>query len=437
MMIFIMKQFLRKVLPIFLINTYHLILTFLGAVLFGFPSRHLKVIGVTGTNGKSTTVEFITKVLEEAGFKVASISSIKFKIGKKEWPNLLKMTMPEGFLIQRFLKEARRAKCDYVVLEVTSQGIVQHRHRFIKFDVAVFTNLVPEHIEAHKGFENYKKAKGKLFEATKNIHIVNLDDKNAEYFLQFPAKKKYGFCIETSPKEIKKETFDKVDKIVKARDIAESKDGVSFFQEDLKIRLWLLGKFNVYNALAAIACALSQGIDIETCKRALEKINHIPGRMEIVIKRPFLVIIDYAVVPESLEAVYREIQTLFSPNKMICVFGACGGGRDRWKREKLGEIADRYCQKVILTNEDPYDEDPKNILKEIEAGIENKIKVTKILDRRKAIRETLKKAKEEDVVVLTGKGCEPWMCMAGGKKIPWDEKKIVQEEFKKIYGDFT
>lgn len=431
-MIFIIKKLLKKVLPAFLINTYHLILTFFGAAFFGFPSRDLKVIGVTGTNGKSTTVEFITKILEEAGFRVASISSIKFKIGKKEWPNLLKMTMPEGFLIQKFLRKAKKEKCDYMVLEVTSQGIIQHRHRFIKFDVALITNLLPEHIEAHKGFENYKKAKGKLFEVTKNIHIVNLDDKNAEYFLQFPAKKKYGFGLETSRKNEEEKTSDKVDEVVKAESLVESQDGVSFFLKGSKIHLKLLGKFNVYNALAAIACALSQGIDMETCKKGLEKINNIPGRMEIVVEDPFWVIIDYAVVPESLEEVYREIQTLFSPNRMICVFGACGGGRDRQKRPKLGRIASRYCQEIILTNEDPYDEDPEKILQEIEEGIEDKTKVTKILDRRKAIREALKRAKEKDVIVLTGKGCEPWICLAQGKKIPWDERKVVKEELQRV-----
>lgn len=434
-MIFIIKNLLKRILPTFLINTYHLILTFLGAVFFGFPSRNLKVIGVTGTNGKSTTVEFITKILEEAGFRVASISSIRFKLDKKEWPNLLKMTMPEGFLIQRFLREAKKARCDYVVLEVTSQGILQHRHRFIKFDVAILTNLLPEHIEAHRGFENYRKAKAKLFKVTKNIHIVNLDDKNAQYFLQFPAKKKYGFCQETSYRETKKELFNKIDEVIKAKDIIESQDGISFFLKGSKIHLKLLGKFNVYNALAAIACALSQQIDIETSKMSLEKISNIPGRMEIVIEHPFLVIIDYAVVPESLEEVYREIQTLFSPNKMICVFGACGGGRDKQKRPKLGEIASRYCQKIILTNEDPYDEDPRKILEDIEKGIRQKEKVEKIINRKEAIKKALKTAKENDVVIITGKGCEPWMCFKKGKKIPWNERRIIKEEFKKIYGN--
>jgi len=434
-MIFIIKNLLKRILPTFLINTYHLMLTFLGAVFFGFPSRNLKVIGVTGTNGKSTTVEFITKILEEAGFRVASISSIRFKLDKKEWPNLLKMTMPEGFLIQRFLREAKKAGCDYVVLEVTSQGILQHRHRFIKFDVAILTNLLPEHIEAHRGFENYRKAKAKLFKVTKNIHIVNLDDKNAEYFLQFPAKKKYGFCQETSCRETKKELFNEVDEVVKAKDIVESQDGISFFLKGSKIHLKLLGKFNIYNALAAIACALSQQIDIETSKMGLEKISNIPGRMEIVIEHPFLVIIDYAVVPESLEEVYREIQTLFSPNKMICVFGACGGGRDKQKRPKLGEIASRYCQKIILTNEDPYDEDPRKILEDIEKGIRQKEKVEKIINRKEAIKKALKTAKENDVVIITGKGCEPWMCFKKGKKIPWNERRIIKEEFKKIYGN--
>ncbi|MDO8559267.1 MAG: Mur ligase family protein, partial [bacterium] len=190
-----MKDIIRKFIPPVLLDFYHFSLAFIGALIYGFPSRKLKVIGVTGTNGKTTVVEMCRQVLDEAGFKVASLSSVKFKIKDREWPNTLKMTMPGRFKIQKFLRQAEDASCEYTVLEVTSEGIRQHRHRFIDFDTAVFTNITPEHVERHGSFEKYREAKGKLFQACKNIHIINLDDKNAEYFLQFPASKKINYRV--------------------------------------------------------------------------------------------------------------------------------------------------------------------------------------------------------------------------------------------------
>jgi len=399
-----MKKLIKKFIPSFLLSWYHFLLAFFGAILYQFPSKKLKIIGITGTNGKTTTVEMVSKILEEAGYKVASLSSIKFKIGQKEWPNLLKMTMPGRFFIQRFLREARNFGCQYAVLEVTSEGIKQHRHRFIDFDVAVFTNLTPEHIEAHGSFENYRAAKGKLFQATKGIHIINIDDENAKYFLKFPANKKYTYGLERGDINTKNTQF----------------------------KLHLIGDFNIYNALAAISVGLSQEIDLEICKRALAKIEGIPGRMEEVISEPFKVFIDYAVTPDALEKVYQTInpKPKTQNSKLICVLGACGGGRDKWKRPVLGEIAAKYCDEIIITNEDPYDENPLEIINQVASGTKGKAK--KILDRRKAINQALKIAQPGDIVVITGKGCEPWICLAGGKKIPWDDRKIVKEEFNKL-----
>ncbi len=444
---------MKRFIPQSLISVYHFFMALFGAILYQFPSRKLKVIGVTGTNGKSTVVELTIKILEEAGYKVALLNSIKFKIGEKELPNELRMTMPGRFFIQRFLRQAADARCQYAILEVTSEGIKQYRHLFINFDIAVLTNLTPEHIEAHGGFENYKKTKGKLFEATKNIHIINLDDENAEYFLQFQAEQKYGYVIENLNPQIPMTNKIPNSKfqIIEAKNLKVSENGIEFSIKDIKFNLKLLGEFNIYNALAAVCVGLSQGIDLETCKSALEKVAGIPGRMELVIAEPFKVFVDYAFTPNSLEKVYQTLtQSLnrSTTQRLICVLGACGGGRDKWKRPVLGKIAAQYCNEIIITNEDPYDENPLQIIKEVMQGVlkiknqKSKIKninvnVHDILDRREAIKKALSLAKQGDTVIITGKGCEPSICLAKGKRMPWDDRRIVKEEFKKLYGRKT
>jgi len=421
-----MKQIIRKLAPSFIIDWYHLVLAFLGALIYGFPSKKLKVIGITGTNGKSTVVEMISKILETAGFKVAVLSSIKFKIADKEESNMLKMTMPGRFTLQRFLKQSVDSGCQYAVIEVTSEGIKQYRHRFIKFDTAVFTNLSPEHIESHGSFENYRQAKERLFAVTKGVHVLNIDDKNVEYFLKYDAEKKYKYGL--SNNGANKKEYEIVATKYKA-DVS----GISFQINDIDFELDVLGTFNIYNALASICIALSENISLEVCKDALRKIKIIPGRMEMVIFSPFKVIVDYAFTPNALEKVYTTIKNSFKPENLICVLGAAGGGRDKWKRPVLGKIAAKYCQHIIITNEDPYDENPKDIIDQVAQGTDNKAE--KIIDREKAINSALKKAKTNDVVIITGKGCEPWICIEKGKKIPWDDRKIVKQEFEKLnYG---
>jgi len=391
------KEIIKKFTPRFLLRFYHYCLALFGAVIFGFPGmgRNMKIIGVTGTSGKSTTVDFITRILDEAGKKVASVSSIRFKVADKEWENKYKMTMPGRFVIQKLLRQAKNSGCQFVVLEVTSEGIRQFRHKFINFDVAVFTNLTPEHIESHGGFENYRNEKLKLFKATKNIHIVNADDQNVRYFLDVPAKQKIKFGIRDA--------------------------------EGLNLKLNLQGEFNIMNALAAISVARVYGINFKTCERALEKVKEISGRMEVVVEKPIKVVVDYAHTPEQLEAVYKT----FKDKNKVCVLGSCGGGRDKWKRPVLGKIAARYCKEVIITNEDPYDEDPMEIISQVveTAGP----KAQKILDRKQAIKEAIKLAKPGDVVIITGKGSEPWMCLENGKKIPWDDRQVAKESFKNSF----
>ncbi|KKP93144.1 MAG: UDP-N-acetylmuramoyl-L-alanyl-D-glutamate-2,6-diaminopimelate ligase [Parcubacteria group bacterium GW2011_GWA1_36_12] len=397
------KEKIKKFIPSFLLNIYHFKLALLGAFLYGFPgkNKNIKIIGVTGTSGKSTTIDFICRILEKAGFKVASFSSVRFKIGDKEWKNELKMTMPGRMKVQKFLRQAVNEKCQFAVLEITSEGIRQSRHRFIDFDAAVFTNLSPEHVESHGGFENYRNEKLKLFKVAKNIHIMNADDKNAGCFLDIPANKKITFKI---------------------KDAQNIKTGnqIGFEFQNQKFNLNLIGEFNIYNAIAAIFVARAYDINLEVCKEALGKAKAIPGRMEIVAKNP-LVVVDYAHTPEQLESAYKSLKQ----KSLICVLGSCGGGRDKWKRPVLGEIAKKYCKEIIITNEDPYDENPLDIINEVANTAGNKAQ--KILDRKEAIKTALSLAKPDEAVIITGKGSESWMCVANGKKIPWDDREIARD----------
>jgi len=419
----------RRVIPKSIFNFfqpfYHFWLSLIAASIYGFPYRKIKVIGITGTNGKSTVVYLASQMLEAAGYQVASLSSIEFKIKDKVWSNNLKMTMPGRFRLQGFMRQAVKAGCDYLILEITSEGIKQHRQRFIRFHTALLTNLTEEHLESHGGFDNYKRAKAKLFHQlrTRGKLIVNLDDEQAGYFLQFPAKEKWGYSIDFQSSE-------QVDQKVQVSDYQLSDQGINFVIDGQDFKTNLLGKFNLYNILAAISLSLTENISLDKIKSFLRVFKGVPGRLEIVIKEPFKVIVDYAHTPDALEKVYQTVKESFS-GKVIGVIGAAGGGRDKWKRPEFGKIADKYLDQIIITNEDPYNEEPEEIIKQIIERIRNK-PVQVVIDRRQAINLALSLAQPGDLVVITGKGCEPWMCLAKGKKIPWDDRRIVKEEFGKL-----
>jgi len=439
------KKLIPKSVFEFFAPVYHATLAYAGALIYGFPSRSMKVIGVTGTKGKSTTVYLITKILEHISESVeggppqggvAAIGSLGFKIRDKEWPNTLKMTMPGRFKLQKFLREAKNAGCKYVVLEVTSEGIKQKRHLGIRFDCAVFTNLHKEHLESHGSFENYHQAKQELFKKTQNTQVINADDPHVDLFGNFPAKHKIFYGLEKGD--------------LVADKIQSTEKGTSFELYGTHFDTNLAGKFNIMNCLAALAVGAMYKIDLPTMKPALESVKFIPGRMEFIQKTPFNVVVDYAHTPDSLEAVYRALRQAQGQNtdkKLICVLGAAGGGRDKWKRPEFGRIAAEYCDEIILTDEDPYDENPLSILKEIESGfsqitnfksqISNKFQIPKyqiILDRKEAIRTALTSAREGDAVIITGKGSETSMAVAGGKKIPWSDRDVVREALRQHEG---
>lgn len=431
------KAIIKKLLPKKVLFFYHRLLALTAAFFYGQPSNKLIVIGVTGTAGKSTTVYLIGKMLEQCGLKVGWTSSICFKNAEGEKMNDKKMTMPGRFFLQKFLKNLVTNNYQVAVIETSSEGILQSRHLGINYDVALFTNLSPEHIETHGGFENYKKTKAKFFaglkkqknkiingQKIKKTIIANLDDNHANYFLNFPADEYLGYKLQNQNSKINLPVNKQSLKIIEAEKI----DNSNFKLNELKFNLKLPGEFNIYNVLAAISISQYLKIPLEQAKKSLESIISIPGRMEEIISQPFKVIVDYAHTPVELESVYQTLQT----TQLICVLSSCGGGRDKWKRPELGKLATQYCQQIILTDEDPYDEDPATIIKEIEVGISPDKKYEKILDRRQAIKKALTLAQPNDTVIITGKGCEPWICVANNQKIPWDDRKIALEEFNKL-----
>jgi UDP-N-acetylmuramoyl-L-alanyl-D-glutamate--2,6-diaminopimelate ligase len=437
---------------------YHYTLALLGAIIYGFPGKKMVIVGVTGTKGKTTTVEIVNAILEEAGYTTALAGTLRFKIGNTSKRNLFKMSMPGRFFMQKFLSEALRAGCSHVVLEMTSEGAKQFRHKFIYPDALIFTNLAPEHIESHGSYEKYLAAKlsiakeletsgKKNFDSSslKGSHanhnfsshwfiptiIANADDKEGEKFLALNIKNKIPYSLRD------------------AVNVKADSKGSSFQIGKIVIHSKLPGFFNVYNMLGAIAYAKFADIPDEKIKKALEKIGLVRGRMEKIVEgQNFDVVVDYAHTPDSLRAVYETYTSKPTPEvkyKLICVLGNTGGGRDTWKRPEMGQIADQYCDEIILTNEDPYDEDPMNILKEMKAGIKNK-PVEIILDRRLAIKTALTRAtaslstpptqsagnKLAVAVLITGKGTDPYIMGPNGTKEEWDDASVVREELKKL-----
>lgn len=445
---------IRKYTPEAVIASYHKALAIFANIYYGRPSEKLIVIGVTGTNGKTTTVSLIAKVLEEADFKVGAASTAIFKIADKEWLNDKKMTMLGRFALQKLLSDMVKAGCQYAVIETSSQGIEQFRHIGIHYDVCVFTNLTPEHIEAHKGFENYKKAKLKLFkhleslkhkniktfkQEIKKVIVVNGDDKFAKEFLDFKVDEKVVFGLNHESRIMNHGSAEL--KNIIAENIDFRIDGVSFDLENIKFNLKLFGKFNVYNSLAAIVVGLSQNIPFVILKAALENVSVMPGRMEFIENdKNIKIIVDYAPEPESMKQLFETIKLhklVVQDGRIIHVFGSCGGGRDTARRPVLGQISAENGTIAVITNEDPYDDEPGLIIDQVASGailggLKEGQNLFKIGDRREAVRKALSLARPGDLVLLTGKGSEQAICSAGGKKIPWDERQVVREELGKI-----
>ncbi len=428
-----MINFLRKISPKFLKQIYHWSLAMLAPLIYFYPSNKLIVIGVTGTNGKTATVNLIAQLLESLGEKVAISSTVNFKIAGKEWLNNKKMTMLGRLATQKLLSQAVKEKCTYAVIETSSQGIEQFRHLGINYDLVVFTNLTPEHIEAHGGFENYRAAKEKLFQhlsqskhkiinnkKVEKIIISNSDDIETERLKKYSVDKFITYSVE-------KEADYKIENLNLTNGL------VNFDLQNINFKTNFLGKFNAYNILSAISAVNALGFSLEKINAVTLK--GVPGRQEFIEnQKGFKVMIDYAPEPEGLKQLYQALKNL-NYNKLIHVLGSCGGGRDKARQPVLGQMAGEFADIVIVTNEDPYDDDPQEIIDNvssgaIKAGKELHKSLYAILDRKQAIYKALSLAETNDLVLITGKGAEQFICTKNGTKIPHDDRQVVKEYFK-------
>jgi UDP-N-acetylmuramoyl-L-alanyl-D-glutamate--2,6-diaminopimelate ligase len=438
------KNWVKRILPEYWLILarpyYHGAVARLASYYFGEPSKKLIVIGVTGTKGKTTTTNLIAAIIRESGKKVGYASTATYSVGDGVHLNTFKMSTMSGWTMQKWLAAMVKNGCSYAVMEMTSEGLAQNRHNNIYFDMAVFTNLTPEHLDSHGSFENYQRAKGRLFKSLslhpitpEKLHtnpklqktiVANLDSQYGQYFLNFKASQRVSYGV-------KNETAN-----VRATDIQYGFGGIKFKILGTEFSLALKGKFDVYNALAATAAAFGLDIDLATSSEALSRVTVVPGRMEVISTQPFTVLVDYAHEPNGMQQLYSSV-TQWQPKRIIQVLGPTGGGRDFSTRSQLGALAGKNADIVIITTDDPYDDDPAELAKiMLEAAIsEGKIlnkNLFVVLDRRAAIAKALALGQPGDLVLITGKGSEQKMILAGGKIIDWDDRTVAREELTKL-----
>lgn len=388
---------------------------------YDFPSRKLKLIGITGTNGKTTTSHLIKSILEAGNQRTGLIGTINYYIGDKRIP--ASHTTPESLDLQKLLSQMLNNGVSCVVMEVSSHALSLDRVGETDFDVAVFTNLSREHLDFHQDMESYKVAKGKFFQMLKDDGkwaILNRDDPHWSYFFNQAKVPKLNYSAERGKADVFPESFSI------GLDGTEMK--LSTPAGEIKIEFQLLGKSNLYNALASVTCCLAMGIDLDIIGKGLESVKSIPGRMErIDCGQEFNILIDYAHTPYAFERLLQTAREL-TKGKMWMVFG-CGGDRDKGKRPEMGRVASDLADFVILTCDNPRTEDLDRINQQIYQGVIKKEKVKIIKDRQEAIQEALKGAREGDTVILAGKGHENYQII-GETKIYFSEKEIVQNFLK-------
>lgn len=442
-----MKAFLKRIVPQSIFSAYYWLFSVLGACLYGFPSRKMIVVGITGTKGKTSTANFVWSCSMAAGMKAGIITTANIRIGDEELMNHYHMTMPGRFAIQRTMREMVKKGCKVCVVETTSEGLKQWRHAGIDYDVAIFTNLTPEHLPSHGGsFEAYKKAKGALFSSlhrscqkkldgvvVSKIVLANNDSEHAPYYLSLASGIAHTFSIHAASD-------------TKAERIQESHTGVTFAvcgagnHNCVSYQLSVLGAFNVYNALPAIALMKLWNIPEEKIQAGLKALALIPGRMEVIARVgtfPATVIVDYAHEGQSMSVATEAARKMLGVGgKLVVLLGAEGGGRDKAKRKTMGEVVAKKADIVVVSDVDPYDDDPveicEDIAKVVEAGGKQRgVSVFVVGDRRAGIAKALSLATVGDVVLVTGKGAEQSMVVRGGS-IPWDDRVVVREEMAKL-----
>lgn len=424
-----MKEQIKKLIPDWLfkrfVNYYHWGEAFIANMRYGFPAKNMQVVMITGTNGKTTTASYMASILKEAGHRVGVCSTAFFEIAGERMANDLNGTVANPFKLQALLAQMHKARVDHLVLEVTSHALAQYRVWGIPCDVAIMTNLTQDHLDYHGSMENYAAAKAKLFAKQPRLIVLNRDDQWFDYFDKFSAaeqKMTYG-AEEHAESRITKVNLHKGGSDIKL---------VIDHQTELKLHTALPGKFNVYNATAAATAAYAMHVAIETIAKGIEAVDFVPGRLErIDAGQPFDVIVDYAHTPDALENLLETLQHL-TKNRLILVFGATGD-RDKSKRPIMGEIAARMADRIIVTDEEAYNEDPSTIRDMIMQGVlsaSGDAKVEEIPDRAQAIEKALSVARRGDTVVITGMGHEQYRIIQG-KRVPWNEVKIVRDLLEK------
>lgn len=409
--------------PIIKVNNTRYAMAFISAAYFGNPANQMKIIGVTGTKGKTTTTYLVKSILEKAGYKVGLVGTIETIIGDKKIP--ANNTTPESYVLQSYFRQMADAECDIVVMEVSSQGLMLHRTQGFLFDIGIFTNMEPDHIgpNEHASFEEYMYCKGLLFQQCK-VGIANCDDEHFETVMQGHTceLETFGFKDGSDLKAANTELVTRPGYLGVAFDVT----GLMNF----KVEINTPGRFSVYNALAAIAICRHFMVAEDNIKKALKEAS-VKGRIELVkVSDYFTVMIDYAHNAMALESLLTTLKE-YHPKRLVCLFG-CGGNRSKLRRFEMGEVSGRIADLTIITSDNPRFEDPKDIISDIKTGIsKTNGNYIEIIDRKEAIAYAIKNGQIGDVIVLAGKGHEDYQEIRG-VHYPMDEREIIADILKEM-----
>ena len=409
------KLSLDTSIPQIVVRNTRKALSSLSCCFYNNPSQKINVVGVTGTNGKTTTTFLTKSIIEKAGYEAGLIGTINYQIGEKMIT--AQETTPESVELQRLIAEMVEAKIKFAVMEVSSHSAIQHRIENIDFKTAVFTNITAEHLDYHKTISNYMNAKVELFKNLRkdSFAVLNADDEFSEYFADRTNAKILWYGI-------------KNDADIKAEICRESTSDImiklKYSRKEIDMKIPFVGVHNVYNVLAAVASAISLGFELDVIKSGIETAPTVPGRLESVpCNRGFEVVVDYAHTPHALETVLQALRNLVK-GRILLVFG-CGGDRDKEKRPLMGRIADEKSDVFWLTNDNPRSEDPLNIIDGIKVGIKPGRSFHTQINRHKAIADALSEATDGDLVLVAGKGHEKYQIIKD-TITPFDDREVIK-----------